>query len=167
MALPLEEVRIMVTTWNVGNQEPQEFAALVVPKIKCAVDIMVFGLQESTFTPKTPVISNLGFIFHHIGLLLGDDWRPVHTRFLGEMQLGIFCRAPLVGYFSDIQSRVERTGIASVGANKGGISIRLNFGPTKFTFVSSHLAAHEGKSEREMRLTIVQMTHSDTWLTYA
>lgn len=51
----------------------------------------------------------------------------------------------LSGTFCVIPVKAENTGIAGVYHNKGGILVQFCIGQTRLTFLSAHLAAHEGK----------------------
>merc|ERR1711959_869624 len=67
------------------------------------------------------------------------------------MRLAVFARKSLHGYISEVQQAVERTGIASVLGNKGGLVVRFRCRGTTVAFVSCHLAAHEGAAHRQQR----------------
>lgn len=148
------EIRVLITTWNVGNEEPKDFESLCKPAMLAftKLDMLVLGLQESTYTPRQGVSkSDLGHFFDHVADYLGSGWFAIRTKSLGQMQIGVFAKNQLKPFVSDVHCAVERTGFADVVSNKGGISVRFSINGISMTFVSSHLAAHEGESYREAR----------------
>ena len=107
--------------------------------------MLVLGLQESTYTPRRGVSkSDLGHFFDNVAEYLGSGWFTVRTKSLGQMQIGVFAKNQLKPFVSDVHCAVERTGFADVVSNKGGISVRFAINGISMTFVSCHLAAHEG-----------------------
>ena len=139
-------LRVLMTTWNVGNAEPENLRALITSKDYERLDMIVVGVQEARYQArasdrKTPHAND---IMEGIKLALGEKWYSPRIRGLGEMQLGVFMLTSLKLLVKDIHASVERAGVADVGSNKGGIAIRLTIGHTSFAFVSAHLAAHEG-----------------------
>lgn len=144
-------LKLLVVTWNVGNAEPKELQMLVRTTTTTTdrLDVIVLGLQEARYrSTQAHRVHEHGDFFDRIKAILGQTWYPARTRALGEMQLGVFVRQELKPFVHDIHAAVERTGVADIGSNKGGIAIRLCIGNTSLGFVSSHLAAHEGKSMR-------------------
>jgi hypothetical protein len=67
------------------------------------------------------------------------------------MQLAIFAKVALKPHISNIDVRIENTGILHIFPNKGGLLICLDVYGTTLAFVSCHLAAHEGVSKCEAR----------------
>ncbi len=144
MATPTQ-IRLLITTWNVGNQAPSDFPALITPIVAGELDMIVLGLQEASYSGKEGVRDHTHFL-ENVTSCLGQGWEAIATKQLGEMMLLVFMRSDWKSHISDIHMAVERTGVADVGSNKGGIAIRFSLKKVSFTFVSSHLAAHEGAS---------------------
>merc|ERR1711982_151390 len=51
-----------------------------------------------------------------------------------------------MGFIDGIKVSGVNTGVGNVMSNKGGIVVSLEYQRTRFTFLSAHLAAHEGQS---------------------
>merc|ERR1711865_1159525 len=130
--------------------------------------LVVVGFQESTYKEKKDstadkkikilkpsgsghdsksVHDSLG----HIAARLGDDFVCVGTDAVWEMRVIVFARKALEKEITNITTATSNTGIAGVVGNKGGQIVRFCYRGTSFAFISSHLAAHEGKSHRERR----------------
>ncbi|KAL7572370.1 hypothetical protein ACA910_021580 [Epithemia clementina (nom. ined.)] len=63
----------------------------------------------------------------------------------GQMRLVIWGRPEIVAQISDLKITGENTGVAHVLANKGGIVMSFTYQRnTRISFLSAHLAAHEG-----------------------
>ena len=67
------------------------------------------------------------------------------------MQLFIFGKKHLRHDVSRLVKSAENTGFLHVFPNKGGICISFNVRDTVLTFISCHLAAHEGNSKCKLR----------------
>jgi len=82
---------------------------------------------------------------------LGDEYKLLSEFQRGEMVLYLFVRKDLAAKCEVLASGAENTGLGGIGANKGGIAVRMRVGTTVLAFVSMHLAAHEGRSNYEAR----------------
>eukprot|EP00981_Chlorochromonas_danica_P012159 scaffold4581_cov209-Ochromonas_danica.AAC.3 len=137
MSSSQEKLKIFVTTWNMGNAEPQGMEAIFEEKQAIGqYDLIVIGLQESTYSVKagngSDSISHLG---KHIRDILGDQYEESKRhRIVGKPEKSI-----------------ENTGILHVFPNKGGLLVTLTIDGTKLAFVSCHLTAHEGVKHCEER----------------
>jgi len=69
----------------------------------------------------------------------------------GHIRLDIFVSEATNQRVSKVAVAQERTGIAGVVGNKGGVCVRLNVGETSIAFLSAHLAAHQTKKKWEKR----------------
>eukprot|EP00538_Stauroneis_constricta_P000650 CAMPEP_0119551520 /NCGR_PEP_ID=MMETSP1352-20130426/4750_1 /TAXON_ID=265584 /ORGANISM="Stauroneis constricta, Strain CCMP1120" /LENGTH=560 /DNA_ID=CAMNT_0007597593 /DNA_START=80 /DNA_END=1762 /DNA_ORIENTATION=- len=78
---------------------------------------------------------------------LGDDYTLIARQQRGQMRMQIWTRENITKDIEpdDIVIRCENTGIGGVLANKGGIVTTLTYQKTRITFLSAHLAAHEGE----------------------
>jgi len=140
-------------------------------------DLIAIGMQEATWKKKSKKGSqqeggSLGFktslttekeLFNAleeentvqircmIGNILGDEYIEIAEEERGEMRLSIWASRAVIDWVSDIKSSGANTGIGNVLANKGGIVVSMNYQSTRISFVSAHLAAHEGKSNFNTR----------------
>lgn len=69
----------------------------------------------------------------------------------GQMRLYLLVRKVLVPHISQVQVKAENTGIGGVYHNKGGIMVHVCLGQTRLTFLTAHLAAHEGSTQYKSR----------------
>jgi hypothetical protein len=67
------------------------------------------------------------------------------------MRLHIWALKEVALFVEDIKVTGANTGVGNVLANKGGIVITLDYMKTRVTFLSAHLAAHEGESYYQAR----------------
>jgi len=163
-----ETLNVFCGTWNVGNAPPPEHMENFIPHHGGNHHLVVVGFQESTYKEKKDstadkkikilkpsgsghdsksVHDSLG----HIAARLGDDFVCVGTDAVWEMRVIVFARKALEKEITNITTATSNTGIAGVVGNKGGQIVRFCYRGTSFAFISSHLAAHEGKSHRERR----------------
>jgi hypothetical protein len=97
----------------------------------------------------------IGFLF----LSVGEDYINVMEEERGQMRFAI-CACESVGgdidHIKDIKVSGANTGIGSVIANKGGIVATPSYKSTKISFLSAHLAAHEGDAVYKNRCQSVR-----------
>ena len=74
----------------------------------------------------------------------------VHNRRV-QMQLFVFARKEIEQCISRIEKSSENTGFLHVFPNKGGISVSMKVDGTTVSFISCHLAAHEGVAKCAQR----------------
>ena len=78
---------------------------------------------------------------------LGQEYKLIAETQRGQMRLVLMGRHALAADLTDLKITGENTGVAHVLANKGGIVMSLTYRQTtRLSFVSCHLAAHEGDS---------------------
>uniref|UniRef100_A0A7S1XGQ9 Inositol polyphosphate-related phosphatase domain-containing protein n=2 Tax=Compsopogon caeruleus TaxID=31354 RepID=A0A7S1XGQ9_9RHOD len=82
---------------------------------------------------------------------LGDDFVLVERESMMEIRLHVFVRRTLERRVRLVRTVNEKTGIANVVGNKGGVALKMMVDDIEFWFVSSHLAAHEGYRNRVKR----------------
>jgi hypothetical protein len=75
---------------------------------------------------------------------LGDAYRQVTDEQRGQMRLHFWVKRTILKDISSIRVSGLNTGIGNVLANKGGIVGSLCYKKTRLSFLSAHLAAHEG-----------------------
>eukprot|EP00162_Nutomonas_longa_P009051 comp18996_c0_seq1/m.34986 comp18996_c0_seq1/g.34986 ORF comp18996_c0_seq1/g.34986 comp18996_c0_seq1/m.34986 type:complete len:548 (+) comp18996_c0_seq1:194-1837(+) len=72
-------------------------------------------------------------------------YRLVAREVMGAIHIVAFLRNDPALVLSDVETSSEATGVLSVGKNKGGVMISFGVSGTYFTFIGSHLAAHQAK----------------------
>lgn len=82
---------------------------------------------------------------------LGDGYTTLAEFQRGEMLLFLFARRDVAKACEVLDLGAENAGLGGIGANKGGISVRIRAGTTTLAFSAMHLAAHEGRSNYEAR----------------
>ena len=83
--------------------------------------------------------------------ILGDEYVLVKEEFRGQMRLYIWALKGVTPHMEDMKVSGANTGIGNVLANKGGIVISFTYQNTRLSFLSAHLAAHEGESYYQAR----------------
>jgi 7 transmembrane sweet-taste receptor of 3 GCPR/C2 domain len=134
--------------------------------------LIAIGMQESTWTESAASSSRKkaseGAVSHEDILnamedantaalremmqdILGGDYLEVAEDQRGQMRLYIFAHADVYDDINTVRISGANTGIGGVMANKGGIVVTLNYRTTRISFLSAHLAAHEGESYYKAR----------------
>ena len=212
----MDSIKILTCTANMGNAEPTSLSAWIPSKGDVSqvtplseeakedleagsFDIIMVGMQESTFTKKSSSVaydtddddldeqlkeeaekgevvaspanstssSSLKKPLQKLDSLLatedsnclrtmlketlGDGYELMKEYQRGQMRLYLFAKVDLVPKITHLELKAENTGIAHVLANKGGIVCTLTIGRTRVTFLTAHLAAHEGNSYYKAR----------------
>lgn len=83
--------------------------------------------------------------------VLGENYYQVTDERRGQMRLHLWATAQVARSITEIQISGANTGIGNVLANKGGIAATACFDKTRVSFVTAHLAAHEGDSYYKAR----------------
>lgn len=104
--------------------------------------------NETTHSYKRNIhYSNCLFI-HHFTIY---DSLQVQLCLNAQMQLIIFAHKSLQADIHHIEVKNENTGFLSIFPNKGGLRISFTIYGTYLTFISCHLAAHEGIKKCHIR----------------
>jgi hypothetical protein len=82
---------------------------------------------------------------------LGDGYCQVADEQRGQMRLHLWAKRTILKDIVDVRISGANTGIGNVLANKGGIIAALYYRNTRISFMSAHLAAHEGVSYYKTR----------------
>jgi hypothetical protein len=77
---------------------------------------------------------------------LGDGYRQVADEQRGQMRLHLWAKRSILKDVKGIRISGANTGVGNMLANKGGIVATLYYKSTRISFLSAHLAAHEGSS---------------------
>ena len=88
--------------------------------------------------------------------ILGEEYISIAQEQRGQMRLHIYAWNRVASSIENIKISGANTGVGNVMANKGGIVVSFEYQKTRFTFLSAHLAAHEGKSYYRTRCDNVQ-----------
>lgn len=83
--------------------------------------------------------------------ILGADYTSMAMENRGQMRLFVWARSSIAPLIKEVKVSGENTGIGGVLANKGGIVVSMDYGDTRMTFISAHLAAHEGDNYYKAR----------------
>ena len=82
---------------------------------------------------------------------LGESYCQVADEQRGQMRLHLWAKRSILKDIMDIRISGSNKGIGNVLANKGGIVATLYYRSTRISFLSAHLAAHEGRSYYKTR----------------
>eukprot|EP00428_Durinskia_dybowskii_P069926 CAMPEP_0170390526 /NCGR_PEP_ID=MMETSP0117_2-20130122/19194_1 /TAXON_ID=400756 /ORGANISM="Durinskia baltica, Strain CSIRO CS-38" /LENGTH=646 /DNA_ID=CAMNT_0010646579 /DNA_START=65 /DNA_END=2005 /DNA_ORIENTATION=+ len=150
-ARPADKLKVFIMSWNMGNA-PQSGIEYVLSQKEATTefDIIVFGLQESTYKTKDGV-DCVTQLTANIGAILGTSFFKVKHAQRAQMQLFVYAKQDLLPRISNVQFSVENTGFLHVFPNKGGILVTVQVDGTKLAFISCHLTAHEGVKHCEER----------------
>jgi hypothetical protein len=128
-------------------------------------DIIAVGMQESTWAEKSTTVElkraskeeineddivnamedhNTATLREMMQDILGEDYSEVAEDQRGQMRLFIWASNEVAEDIADVKVSGANTGIGNVMANKGGIVMTLYYKRTRISFLSAHLAAHEG-----------------------
>lgn len=135
-----------VGTWNVGNAAPPADLSPWIPKDR--YEVYAIGAQECKYSARSGYSSCEEDWFSTLTKHFGDKYVLLKSKSLGQMRLGVYCRASIRDRFMNVEVATEATGIGHVMSNKGGIAIGFSYLDTQVAFVSCHLAAHQHKSQR-------------------
>eukprot|EP00934_Nitzschia_sp_Nitz4_P008847 Nitzschia sp. Nitz4//scaffold124_size66437//58765//65003//NITZ4_006121-RA/size66437-processed-gene-0.51-mRNA-1//-1//CDS//3329534582//8837//frame0 len=127
--------------------------------------LIAIGFQEATWTEKSPQESsargevvteqeilnamenrNTSFLRQMVQGVLGDAYFQIADEQRGQMRLHLWAMRRVAKEVKDVKINGANTGIGNVLANKGGIAMTVHWKNTRISFVSAHLAAHEGES---------------------
>eukprot|EP00980_Cylindrotheca_fusiformis_P009777 scaffold2156_cov115-Cylindrotheca_fusiformis.AAC.2 len=135
-------------------------------------DLIVIGMQESTWKPSSDVLKDsvrsvtnddgddisesdilrameahdTATLRQMVRDILGEDYAEVAEESRGQMRLHVWAAESVIDDIDEIKISGANTGVGNVLANKGGIVITLDYKNTQLSFLSAHLAAHEGQS---------------------
>ena len=84
------------------------------------------------------------------------NYKCLVERQRGQMRLYVFVRSDVCKYVSDVTWGAENTGVGGIGSNKGGIMAALTIHDTRVSFLTAHLAAHEGEAKYNARCANVR-----------
>lgn len=88
-----------------------------------------------------------------IRLILGDNYTRVAEEQRGQMRQSIWALKDVEPGIRNVKVTGVNTGVGNLLANKGAIVTSMVFHDTRLTFLSAHLAAHEGEKFYQARCT--------------
>lgn len=127
-------------------------------------DLIAIGMQEATWkdTIKRSASSredlteeevlnameekNTAELREMVQEILGDAYTMMADERRGQMRMQIWASIRVADSISGIRINGANTGIGNVLANKGGIVTSFQYKKTRLSFLTAHLAAHEGES---------------------
>ncbi|KAG8375862.1 hypothetical protein BUALT_Bualt09G0003200 [Buddleja alternifolia] len=153
----LENVRILVGTWNVGQGRASHDALMSwLGSAVSDVGIVVIGLQEvemgAGFLAMSAAKETVGlegssigqWWQDHIGKALdeGTTFERVGSRQLAGLMIAIWVRNSLRTHVGDLDVAAVACGLGRTIGNKGGVGLRLRVFDRIMCFSNCHLAAH-------------------------
>ncbi|PIN25960.1 Inositol polyphosphate 5-phosphatase [Handroanthus impetiginosus] len=153
----LENIKILVGTWNVGQGRASHDALMSwLGSTISDVGIVVVGLQEvemgAGFLAMSAAKETVGlegsaigqWWQDHIGKALdeGSTFERVGSRQLAGLMIAIWVRKSLRTHVGDLDVAAVACGLGRAIGNKGGVGLRLRVFDRIMCFVNCHLAAH-------------------------
>jgi len=152
----LSEKTVKMVTYNVNEKEPKGFDFTELFGLKNRLpDFFAVGLEEAPLTmTQNPWITEIKKVLRGVG------YQNINRAELLGIQLIVFAKKELMPQITGAETRVVKTGFGGYLGNKGGISVRFNFGDTSVAFVAAHLAAHDEHNDQRIQdyNTIVKET---------
>eukprot|EP00164_Ancoracysta_twista_P000775 GFYU01001019.1.p1 GENE.GFYU01001019.1~~GFYU01001019.1.p1 ORF type:complete len:1000 (+),score=301.16 GFYU01001019.1:262-3261(+) len=146
--IPTRCLTIFTGTWNLGNAAPPQSLRSWLPANH---DIYAVGCQEGMFgkgseeTFFSTVGSTIGPEYERVvGVSIVDD--GIDMANLGGIRMVVYIRKMHIPYVNDIETNKVNTGLGQVIWNKGGVKCSFRLYDMSVCFVSTHLAAHQGKT---------------------
>lgn len=139
-----KNITLFVGTWNMGNAVPDELnlAEFLEPN---KADVYLIGSQECYSEPRKGCCTRPNHWFGMVTRTLGDEYVLVKSGSMYDQRIIVMARKSIFKTISSVNLDAEATGICGVTPNKGACAISFSVCNTSFCFVSSHLAAHQGK----------------------
>lgn len=81
-----------------------------------------------------------------MNITLGDNYSLIKKEQRGQMRLFVWALKDVALCIQNMKISGANTGVGNVLANKGGIVLSMDYQETRLTFLTAHLAAHEGEN---------------------
>lgn len=144
-------LRIFVSTWNVGENEPVDESNLdIFLRSENEVDVYAVGFQEIKTGAQETVKSFIKY----------DDWAKRLMAYLSKkgyymiesvrvqgISLSVFALLKHLPHVRFVKTEIERTGVAGAWGNKGGVAVSTVLYGQKICFLNVHLSAHLNNNE--------------------
>ncbi|XP_031129237.1 type I inositol polyphosphate 5-phosphatase 12-like [Ipomoea triloba] len=157
MYTTLEQIRILIGTWNVGQgKASQESLTSWLGSTVSDVAIVVIGLQEvemgAGFLAMSAAKETVGLEGSSLGqwwqdaigkaLDEGSTFERVGARQLAALLITIWVRKTLRTHVGDLDVAAVACGLGRAIGNKGGVGLRLRVFDRIMCFANCHFAAH-------------------------
>jgi len=133
-------------TWKDKKKEEQSRSSEVLTE-----DEVLNAMEEKNTAQLREMIQEI----------LGDGYIQVADEQRGQMRLHIWVSAQVELDIQHIKISGANAGIGNVLANKGGITATFDYKKTRVSFLTGHLAAHEGKKYYKSRCDNIQTILGD------
>lgn len=156
-----DEVKVFVTTWNVGGFDPtpqfdltnlfNDFEGNGTP------EIVIFGLQEFVSLNASNIMAtgpNESQIQKWVDVILSNLKRYGEYLFMRErnlvgIQLFVFAKDSIRHRISKVDTDIVKTGMAGMG-NKGGVIVKFHIDDSSFGIVNCHLEHGSGQNSNRL-----------------
>ncbi|CAA2992659.1 type I inositol polyphosphate 5-phosphatase 12-like [Olea europaea subsp. europaea] len=153
----LDNVRILVGTWNVGQGRASQDALISwLSSAVSDVDIVVVGLQEVEMGAGFLAMSAAKETVRLEGSSIGQWWQEnigkaldeeftferVGSRQLAGLLIAIWVRKTVRTHVGDLDVAAVACGLGRAIGNKGGVGLRLRVFDRIMCFTNCHFAAH-------------------------
>ncbi|KAJ6244832.1 inositol 5-phosphatase [Anaeramoeba flamelloides] len=135
-----QKLKVFTFTWNLGDAQPPENFADVIPKDH-NIDIFAFTVQESDYPYREGMGSTENDWIITTSKAIGPDYILLCKNNLLSIRLHIFVKNTLIPTIHTVNTQTEATGLGHIIGNKGGVGISFYIRDIGFCFVGCHLAA--------------------------
>lgn len=149
-----KDIRIFASTFNVNgtvSSDPtlKDWLFSSEDQVNQDYDLVCIGFEEIVELTPGKMINvksdNLVKWEQQIKSLLDshgkEKYLPLWSWQMGGLALMLLIKESQMGYISNIEGSVKKTGLGGISANKGGIAVSFNYSRTLICFICSHLAA--------------------------
>jgi hypothetical protein len=126
-------------TWTDALEKP--YAVSLTEKKEISETDVLNALDEANTVHLREMIHDV----------LGEGYFLISDERRGQMRLHLWATRTVAQNITGVEITGANTGIGNLLANKGGIVASVYFGRIRISFVSAHLAAHEGDSYYKAR----------------
>lgn len=159
-----ESIKIFSATFNVNGTvySEDDLKELIYPskhQVDQNYDLVFIGFQEVVELTPGKMISVKSDNFNNWEKILQrilNDYSPSQEKYvtlwgwqMGGIAMLLFTKESQLGYISNIEGSMKKTGLGGMSANKGGIAVSFDFSNSLICLICSHLAAgHSNVEER-------------------
>ncbi|GEQ67948.1 hypothetical protein JCM33374_g1614 [Metschnikowia sp. JCM 33374] len=159
-----ETIKIFSATFNVNGTvySEDDLKELIYPSkhdVDQNYDLVFIGFQEIVELTPGKMISVKSDNFNNWELVLKkmlNDHSPKKEKYvslwgwqMGGIAMLLFIKESQLGYISNIEGSIKKTGLGGMSANKGGIAVSFDYSGSSICLICSHLAAgHSNVEER-------------------
>ncbi|KAF8001025.1 hypothetical protein HF325_004814 [Metschnikowia pulcherrima] len=159
-----ENIKIFSATFNVNGTvyEEDDLKELIYPSkhdVEKDYDFAFIGFQEIIELTPGKMISVKSDNFNNWERILkkvlcenspsNENYVSLWGWQMGGIAILLFIKESQLGYVSNIEGSIKKTGLGGMSANKGGIAVSFNYSNSLICLICSHLAAgHSNVEER-------------------